>query len=160
MSKYTRWKTIFLKWKKKYGVPEEAQKRYNPANVRIEDKTCRNCGSKTKISRHHKGHEYAFALVLEDIYAPRYIQFHPDDVIPLCSTCHKKIHKLYQGILLELKLYLADYVGGYDKYGYPIWRSRPDYAVLESYRKRLVARCDRWIAGNVRRPTRATKKEY
>lgn len=135
---------------------------YDPTNVKAaRARKCAKCGSTWKSSRHHKANDYIFARVREDLYAERYIQFHPDDIIVLCERCHNKIHKLFKYIQRELNQYLITCVPYIGQDGQIItWSFKPEYSVLESFRKRFSVKCERWLKNKMRKPSRATKKLY
>lgn len=60
--------------------------------VRERDRTCRVCGARTHLQAHHIIH------LCEDIS----LRNEPDNLILLCSHCHKAIHKLDKKRMNEL----------------------------------------------------------
>ena len=118
-------------------------------------RTCKKCGSRQTLTRHHKGHEYVFAQVEEIAYAERYIQFRDDDVVVLCERCHLKIHRLYKWILQELNAYLKELEPIRDeKTQLLTFKYKPSHRALESFRLRLVSKCERWLKSKMRKWSR------
>lgn len=136
------WFEVTAEWRKKYPIQRRP---YNPANVSCSTKQCAKCESTWKITRHHKGHEYYFAVIKEEWYAERYIQFYPEDVVPLCERCHLKVHMLYQPVMDEVLTYVRS--------GAEITKE-----ALEKFRKRLVQKCDKWLLNKIKKPTASCKK--
>ena len=157
------WRYNFLtnKWKAKY-LPATQPEPYDPTKVKAQKRVgCQKCGSFWKVSRHHKGHEYVFAQINENWYAKRYIEFHEEDVVPLCERCHLKIHRLYKPIMDEMNLWLKECEPTRDPDSQDLkFKFVPGLASLESYRKRLISKCDRWLQNKIkpRRRGRSTQR--
>ncbi len=88
-------------WELIYGKPPPVIRNTDLTAVKI---ACLRCGSiRKRMSRHHKGNDFFFAQMMPNIYAKRYIQFHPNDVARLCDTCHKRIHTYYKPLMERLQ---------------------------------------------------------
>lgn len=159
---YEVWKLHVLRWRQQY--PQRTVGAHDPSIVSVYPLRCVKCGRKSgkvRITRHHKGHEYFFAVAKPEWYAGRYIAFHAEDIVPLCSggkkTCHSKIHKIYNLIIEEAREYIRTCIDTvtYDD-GLPVihYRHEPSFQVLESFRKRLVTKCDQWLRRKNRKPSR------
>lgn len=123
-------------WERIYGKPKFGIRCFNPADVRV---CCAKCGKvRRHMSRHHKGAEFMFALYFPDLYAPRYIQFHKDDCIRLCSTCHKAIERITKPLKKEAREWII-----YKR----VRGIVPSFNEIEFFRKRIVKRCEHWLAG-------------
>lgn len=130
---FTEWKANVDRWKAKY---EYKIRTFSPANIVVAKRCCK-CGSiREKMHRHHKGHEYVFACLMEERYAARYIQFHPNDVDWLCFRCHKRAHTIYKRVMKAL----WDYVGLCERSNMPL-----QYEALEEFRDAILAAYNRWI---------------
>lgn len=82
-------------WRIKYNVVQTPSS-FDPTQWKV---ACRKCEKHRQTShRHHMGNDLFFARMLPDVFAPRYIEFHPDDVAKLCDRCHKRIHAIYKPI--------------------------------------------------------------
>lgn len=137
------------RWKKRY-LPGLQKGQYNPAQivVRQSREQCAKCKSWRNINRHHKGHEYLFACIREDLYASRYVQFHPDDLVSLCKDCHLHIHKLYKQTVFDVNSYVYEC----------FWNQKePQFEVLEEFRKKMVRQCESWLRRKPRK--RGSKKK-
>lgn len=147
---YNEWKRQVAHWRAQYGYPAEKSDAithsYTPTKVKVWDKQCAKCNSVWKITRHHKGHEYIFAKIMEEKYAKRYIEFHPEDIVPLCERCHIKIHRMYESTLLELNNYL-------------LLHPKPVFEELEKFRLAMVRRCENWLKRPMKKPSNATKRK-
>lgn len=165
------WRARVLLWREMYPDLRWVRGKYDPSKVKATPLRCRKCGSTQQVTRHHKGHEYLFACIMPEWYAGRYIRFARSDWVPLCNDrCHPHIHELYAPIVDEVK----QYVEGCLKeiiYGDPapgtlvavpvyIWLHKPDRRVLESFRKRLIAKCDWWLARKNKKTRRGKYKSY
>jgi hypothetical protein len=138
------WANKVGEWETKYGKPRVHS--FNLASILV-IKRCAKCGSaRAKMSRHHKGHEFLFACLMEGSYASRYIEFHPDDVNWLCNRCHVRAHIIYQPILKKL----WQYVGEREYLEKPL-----EYDILETYRLALIRQYNHWIKYKKRK-----KKKY
>lgn len=81
---------VIDRWRKIYNVPYTYEP-YDPRRVKL---VCMKCGRiKIKMGRHHKANDFFFALWKPELYAKRYIEFHPDDCDKLCNTCHRNIER-------------------------------------------------------------------
>lgn len=149
------WKDYVIRWRKLYPQPRQ---QYDPTKIKAAPLKCAKCRSVWKVTRHHKGHEFYLAVIDEETYAERYIQFRPEDIVPLCGRCHEKVHRLYASIMQELRWYVDDCLSHVTPEGDPVWRTKPSIAVLESFRKRMISKCDRWLKNQIRKPTRSRKK--
>jgi hypothetical protein len=100
MSDIALYRKTVLEWKRKYGIPKQTFDLSRTSTIRY----CERCKNSTrKITRHHKGDDYFYAIMLPDDFAPRYIQFLREDIVFLCSTCHNNAHKILDEIRLEFK---------------------------------------------------------
>ena len=96
---YSTYNTIVNEWKIKYPFKPIIQ----PYNPTADFSCCIRCGSRRKLSRHHKGNDFYFATLRPDLYAARYIQFRPEDIAKLCDRCHKLVHTNYKKMMLQVK---------------------------------------------------------
>lgn len=127
-------------WEKIYGKPKYGLRSFNPCDVRV---CCAKCGKhKDKMSRHHKGSEFMFAIKFPGWYAERYIQFHSEDCVRLCNSCHRRIEKLTKPLKYEFLTWLNRKQHEMRNGGYPIRQEE-----IERFRLKIVARCERWLAG-------------
>lgn len=148
-----------LAWKLKYPVKPTCPKgRHDPTKIRCSPLRCVKCGKTEKISRHHKGNEFYLAVVAEHFYAARYVQFRATDVVPLCLECHGEIHTICWAVMDELRAYIADCLDYVEEDNTPVWRYKPQYKVLESYRRRMVSKCDRWLNKQLKRRRKRKRK--
>lgn len=144
---FEAWKENVERWKAKYGVQRVTS--FNITNI-VVVKRCAKCNSvRVKMHRHHKGHEYLFACIMEERYAARYIQFHPDDVDWLCVRCHKRAHTIYQRILVYLWGYLERCENN---------NQLPAYDQLEKYRLMIVAAYNKWVTYKKKRRRKRVKR--
>ncbi len=153
------WRRRMVRWRKMYPDPSRIRGKYEPAQIRATPLKCAKCGGDGNVTRHHKGHEYFFACIMEEWYAARYIRFLKEDVVPLChDKCHIKIHTIYQPIIEEARAYIRACIERveYDADGISIfrWKHKPDFRVLESFRKRLISKCNSWLARKRKRRKR------
>lgn len=147
---YRVWKIRVARWRAQFAESPQRGK-YDPGQTKLTNR-CAKCGNTKRLTRHHKGHEYFFACILPEIYAERYIRFVPSDCVVLCiggKRCHQRVHNLYKKIMDEAWAYVQTCLKEvqYDNVGIAqfTWNHKPDFAVLESFRLRLVSRCDRWL---------------
>lgn len=146
-SNFGEWSETVERWKVKYGSSVQLRT-FNPTSIMVVKRCCKCSSVRAKMSRHHKGHEYLFAVLMEERYAARYIQFHPDDVDWLCNRCHVRAHVIYQKVLKEV----YDYVYLCQDTGKPL-----QYEVLESFRQRLIKTYLKWVAYKKKRKRRRKK---
>lgn len=133
---FKRWEENVNYWRAKYKY-NDGNLSFDPARI-VVVRRCVKCNSvRVKMSRHHKGHEYLFSVLMEARYAARYIQFHCDDVVWLCDRCHRRIHVIYAPVVQEV----WDYVTAQDYAGKML-----EYEVLETFRQRLLKTFNRWVA--------------
>jgi len=127
-----------LEWKKKYNW---VQPPFDPSRV-IAVKKCgmRGCGAKTKLHRHHRGHEYLLARIMPDVYAIRYLSFHPDDIVIVCQKHHSDLHRLYMPYIYDLP-------------------DAPTHAELEDLRMVLRNVCDTYLRGGKKKKHDKTSKK-
>jgi len=143
---FEEWKENVDRWKAKYGL--QPVRSFSITSI-VVVKRCVKCNSvRVKMHRHHKGHEYLFACIMEERYAPRYIQFHPDDVDWLCVRCHKRAHTIYQRILIHLWAYLDTCRHN---------NTVPTYDELEKYRQMIIAAYNKWVKYKKKRRKRRKK---
>lgn len=137
------WKSKMVEWRRRWPKATPAKGDYDPTAIRVLAATCakKGCGSRNRVQRHHIGNDYLFACIAEDWFAERYIQFHPDDCVPLCKRCHKKIHVLYQPLLGDFWLF------------YKATWSKAD---LERWRASFAEICVKWIA----KPKRSRRAKH
>ncbi len=89
-------------WRRKYPTPTKPLHAPNLAKTRVNG--CIRCGRKDrKLNRHHVACDFYFALMLPDVFAPRYIRFLDEDIVHLCQPCHKLAHTVvYDPLKAEL----------------------------------------------------------
>ena len=91
---------IVKEWEEHYNIPNRVFK-YDPTELKL---CCEKCTRhKKKMSRHHKGNDFFFALWMPDEYAARYLEFRREDCAKLCDRCHRNI-ELYS-VRLKRRLY-------------------------------------------------------
>lgn len=149
---FKRWSENVTRWRIKYCVPDPGTMVFDPTRI-VVVRRCVKCNSvRSKMSRHHKGHEYLFAVLLEDRYAARYILFHPDDVVWLCDRCHRRAHVIYAKIVGEVWAYVWECENN----------NKPlDPVVLENFRQKILKTFNRWIAYKKKRKRRKrTNKRF
>lgn len=163
------WRARVLRWRQLHPDPRWQRGKYNPSKVRAAPLRCRKCGTTEGVTRHHKGHEYLFACFMPEWYAARYIRFDRSDWVPLCSDrCHARIHDLYAPIVDEIKLYFDECLKEvrYDRSDVDcenpifVWYHMPDRRVLESFRRRLITKCDLWLAKKNKKYRRGKYKDH
>lgn len=87
---------IVEEWRKKYNIPRINNRQLAPPvyNPKAINTCCKKCGKvKHRMARHHKANDFFFAMILPDVYAKRYCEFHPADIDLLCNACHKAWHR-------------------------------------------------------------------
>lgn len=108
-----------LEWEKIYGKPRFGLCRFDPTELRV---ACAKCDEiRPKMSRHHKGSEFFFALILPELYAARYISFHKEDVARLCDKCHKNVEKYYEPLKLRMHIEYYDWLNKQRKVPTKAW---------------------------------------
>ena len=80
---------LVVEWEEKYLYPNK--KSFTITAV-IVNRKCKVCGTTANLNRHHKGFDSLWARARPDLWAKRYVEFRPRDVIFLCSWCHKTVH--------------------------------------------------------------------
>lgn len=125
MTSFTYWKKKQEEWRSKYPqVLHEV--------IITPLSSCEKCGSKYELNRHHKGNDFWFAERWEEAFAARYIQYCKDDIVILCSSCHKKVHRvIYKRVQWELNAYVK--------------MNNVSLEKLHSFRSRFISACDRWL---------------
>ena len=143
-----RWEGKRDEWRRRYGAPSTGT--FDPTNISV-IRICGKCtASRVKMSRHHKGHEFLFACLMEEKYAPRYILFHSDDVVWLCNKCHIRAHVVIEKLVKEVWKY----------YNTQMCLEEPlEFDTLEKIRKRIVRATNRWLAYKKKKRRKRTKKE-
>lgn len=101
------YKNQIAEWHKKYGIPPSPPSRVVDL-TQVSLKLC-VCGQPA-TTRHHKGSQLFLARVWPDIFAPRYIQFHPDDVVWMCERCHKKVERAYIPLKEQRRAAVRDFI--------------------------------------------------
>ena len=84
-------------WNEKY--PKKGRKKkFDIKKVKV-NRRCQKAGCDTKsdLARHHKGYESLFARLRPDLYARRYMDFRPRDLVDLCHYHHERLHRYYLG---------------------------------------------------------------
>ena len=133
---------LVAEWEKKYA--SKTKRRFDITKVKASRK-CRACGRTTLLNRHHKGFDSLWARARPDLWAKRYIEFRPRDIVILCNECHKLCHLW----LNDLKKEIIDLV--YMRHGrrYSIPKVRCRVLLLksqcESYRRRMIKITNDWI---------------
>lgn len=93
---------LVIEWKNKYGSQIPKPYGFSPINI-LAFRKCSKHGcsiANTEVHRHHMGYESFLARIYPDVYAPRYLQFHKDDIALVCEKHHKYIHeKVYHKIV-------------------------------------------------------------
>jgi hypothetical protein len=130
-----------LAWRKKYVVVEY-KFGHDLTKVRAIRPVCEKvgCNNSSRIHRHHKGHDYIFACLFPDIFAPRYIEFNPEDIVYLCNTHHEKIHRYYKPVVDEF-YYMFN---GTDS-------KLAQLKLCDEYKARLTEMCDKFLRTKPRR---------
>lgn len=94
------WKERVANWIRIYGREQPSVNSGCNLTMVTVVKKCAKCGkAKDKMQRHHIGSEMAFAKIMPEYYARRYVSFLPEDVVWLCSRHHKNVHVLYQPLM-------------------------------------------------------------
>lgn len=96
---------IVEEWRIKYNIPRINNRQSKPPiyNPKAINTCCRKCGKvKHRMARHHKANDFFFAMILPDLYAKRYCEFHPDDIDLLCNACHKAWHRYVEPKLKKM----------------------------------------------------------
>ena len=123
-------------WEKKFGNKRGGHRKLDLVKAKVR-KSCAKCSKlRKRMHRHHKGHEYLFACLNEEDYAPRYIEFNSEDVVVLCGRCHKAIHRRYDMTIAKLNLEVL-----------LNWREvdAVPKEVLEPVRLELIEICNEWL---------------
>lgn len=102
--------------------------------------TCAKCGSPQGLQRHHKGCEKMFTRHFAsrkgtktyDAFVERYWGFKECDVVRLCGSCHKKIHRIYFRII-------GRWATKHGKISHWSWALA--YELMQALRNR----CDLWL---------------
>lgn len=95
---------LVIEWKNKYNSTISGSKPlpFNPSSV-LAFRKCTKHGcsiANIAVHRHHMGYESLLARIYPDVYAPRYLQFHRDDIALVCEKHHLYIHeKIYAPIV-------------------------------------------------------------
>jgi len=128
-------------WEKKYTP--KTKRRFDIMKVKVNRK-CRACGRTTLLNRHHKGFESLFARARPDLYAKRYIEFRPRDVVILCEYCHSECHSWLVGVKYEV----TDIV--YGRHHDPGCRVLLTKRQCELYRRSMIRLTNLWIKEYIR----------
>ena len=86
-------------WEEKYAP--KTKKRFNITAINVNRK-CLACGKTTLLNRHHKGFDSLWARARPELWARRYIEFRPRDIIILCNDCHKICHLWLELLQMEV----------------------------------------------------------
>ncbi len=98
---FDRYKAKVAEWEKAYGKPPKVDDRaFDPTQLTLACVGCREI--KGRMTRHHVAHDYLFALLMPDLYAYRYLEFHKEDVVWMCEKCHGNVHGYYAPIVQEM----------------------------------------------------------
>jgi len=123
------WHEKIEEWEEKYGKPKPLKS----IDLRKVGTKCVKCKKpRKKMNRHHKGNDLTWAYLYPDEFAPRYIEFHVDDIALLCRSCHKKIHLLYDEILYDFYL---DRIGVFS----------PSIEECRKYQTLCTERFEKWL---------------
>lgn len=148
-------------WRKKYGVSILAFK-YDPTKVKT---SCAKCKQwKPKMARHHKANDFFFAYNFPNLYARRYILFHPDDCDKLCDKCHEQCHKYFASLAAEMYLEFEGEKGiAHDEGWWMEWCEKWKSRFLELYNKWIskppYKRKRRRKHGNAKRGTQGVHRK-
>jgi len=122
-------------WEKKYGKPKPLKS----IDLRKVGTKCVKCRkARKKMNRHHKGNDLLWAHLHPDEFAPRYIEFHVDDIALLCRSCHKKIHLFYDEVLYHFWLEWA--IDRTEDINH-----KPPIEVCKAYQTLCTERFEKWL---------------
>ena len=81
---------LVKEWTEKYPL---RKKSFDIMKVKVK-RRCqkKDCGTTLDLNRHHKGFDSLFARARPDLYAKRYIEFRPQDIVILCQFHHRILH--------------------------------------------------------------------
>lgn len=141
------WKDRVETWIKIYGREQPNVKSGCNLTMVTVVKKCAKCGkSKERMQRHHIGSEMAFAKILPEYYARRYVSFLPEDIAWLCTRHHKNAHVLYRPLMQPVYEYAKVC---------QINRTQPNPHHLELLRQQIRKAFEAWIN---RKPYKKRKK--
>ena len=123
-------------WEEKYAP--KTKKRFNITAINVNRK-CLACPRTTLLNRHHKGFDSLWARARPDLWARRYIEFRPRDIVILCNECHKLCHLW----LRNLEQVVVDLV--YERYYTPGCRVLLTKNQCESLRRRMIKATNEWM---------------
>ena len=126
---------LVAEWEKKYAPKK---RRFNITSVKVNRK-CRTCSRTTLLNRHHKGFDSLWARARPELWARRYLEFRPRDVVVLCEYCHSACHSWLVG--LEYKV--IDLV--YGRHHDPGCRVLLTKKQCETYRRKMITLTNEWI---------------
>lgn len=119
-------------WAEVPGLPAPWQpnKRMVHVDTTADRTTCRKCGKKGHVYRHHKGFDSFTGQYNKGIGVnySRYL-----DCVAICEDCHCEIHFIYE-----------PYVDA--------WHMRTPRGA-SAFRKKLIGICDDWLAGLIKSPS-------
>lgn len=123
---------LVIEWKQKYGTPKPTS--FSPINI-LAFRKCEKYGcsiANIAVHRHHTGYESLLARIYPDVYAPRYLLFHKDDIALVCEKHHSHIHeKVYDPIVRRfMRKFMC---------------SQPTVEDCEELRKTLKAACIKYL---------------
>ena len=120
---------LVVDWEEKYLFP--GKKSFTIQSV-IVNRKCKICTSTASLNRHHKGFDSLWARARPELWAKRYVEFRPRDIIIFCSWCHKQCH-LY---LRDLEREVVDLV--HERHYDPSCRVLLTKTQCLSYRTRMI----------------------
>lgn len=126
LARLREYKNQIRSWELIYGV------KHNTFDLISFSLFCAKCGN-TPAQRHHKGNDFFFAKISPDVYAKRYLEFHTDDIVPLCNNCHKKIHMMYEELLQPF-------------YNLRVVKPKD----IEKYKQKCIRRCESWLKRKIK----------
>ena len=129
---------LVASWEKKYAPKKRP---FNITSVKVNRK-CRTCGRTTLLNRHHKGFDSLWARARPELWARRYIEFRPRDIVIFCNDCHKICHLW----LRELEVKVIDVV--YERHHNPHCRVLLTKSQCENYRREMIDITNVWIKEN------------
>jgi len=123
-------------WEKKYT--SKTKKRFDITKVNACQK-CRTCKRTTLLNRHHKGFDSLWARARPELWARRYIEFKPRDIVILCNDCHRICHLWLRDVEREV----FDLV--YERFYNLHCRVLMTRKQIMNYRCRMIRITNKWI---------------
>ena len=126
---------LVASWEKKYAPKKRP---FKITSVKVNRK-CRTCGRTTLLNRHHKGFDSLWARARPELWARRYIEFRPRDVVIFCEFCHRNCHLWLRDLEWEINGLVQ--MRHYD----PGCRVLLTKKQCETYRHKMIKLTNEWI---------------